>query len=206
MRRFYWFKEGLIHAAVILVAAAVYTLCLLMADDSQRSLQDYFEMATIYLVGMTVIMPAIFNISTYIQTVPLTLSLGATRKEVWVGIQLYRMAMLLPVVAVIALLFVLGSHVDILVSLALTLAGGLYFSGIGGLSGALTVKLGRNTLLVAIALIWIVSLAVAALLVVIPVANEQTDALIYILPSVGMLVYVLCTCFEKKSMAALCVK
>ena len=90
-------------------------------------------------------------------------------------------------------------------SLVLTLAGGLYFSEIGGFSGALTVKLGRGTLLM-IALVWIVSLALAAVLVVIPVVNEKVDILIYILPLVGALVYTLCTCFEKKAIKALCVK
>ena len=205
MRRFHWIKEGLVQTAVILGAAAVYTLFLFMTGDSSKSLHDYFEMATIYLVGMAVIMPAIFNIYTYAQTVPLTLSFGVTRKEVWLGLQLYRIAMLLPVVGAIVLLFVLGSRVDILPSLVLTLAGGLYFSGIGGFSGALTVKLGRGTLLM-IALVWIVSLALAAVLVVIPVVNEKVDILIYILPLVGALVYTLCTCFEKKAIKALCVK
>lgn len=205
MRRFHWIKEGLVQAAVILSAAAVYTLFLFMAGDSTKSLHDYFEMATIYLVGMAVIMPAIFNIYTYTQTVPLTLSFGVTRKEVWLGLQLYRIAMLLPVMGANVLLFVLGSRVDILVSLVLTLAGGLYFSGIGGFSGALTVKLGRGTLLM-IALVWIVSLALAAVLVVIPVVNKKVDILIYILPLVGTLVYTLCTCFEKKAIKALCVK
>lgn len=205
MRRFHWIKEGLVQTAVILGAAAVYTLFLFMTGDSSKSLHDYFEMATIYLVGMAVIMPAIFNIYTYAQTVPLTLSFGVTRKEVWLGLQLYRIAMLLPVVGAIVLLFVLGSRVDILASLVLTLAGGLYFSGIGGFSGALTVKLGRGTLLM-IALVWIVSLALAAVLVVIPVVNEKVDILIYILPPVGALVYTMCTCFEKKAIKALCVK
>lgn len=205
MRRFHWIKEGLVQTAVILGAAAVYTLFLFMTGDSTKSLHDYFEMATIYLVGMAVIMPAIFNIYTYAQTVPLTLSFGVTRKEVWLGLQLYRIAMLLPVVGAIVLLFVLGSRVDILASLVLTLAGGLYFSGIGGFSGALTVKLGRGTLLM-IALVWIVSLALAAVLVVIPVVNKKVDILIYILPLVGTLVYTLCTCFEKKAIKALCVK
>ena len=205
MRRFHWIKEGLVQAAVILSAAAVYTLFLFMTGDSTKSLHDYFEMATIYLVGMAVIMPAIFNIYTYAQTVPLTLSFGVTRKEVWLGLQLYRIAMLLPVGGAIVLLFVLGSRVDILASLVLTLAGGLYFSGIGGFSGALTVKLGRGTLLM-IALVWIVSLALAAVLVVIPVVNEKVDILIYILPLVGALVYTMCTCFEKKAIKALCVK
>ncbi|MBQ7858232.1 MAG: hypothetical protein IJ351_06345 [Oscillospiraceae bacterium] len=205
MRRFHWIKEGLVQAAVILSAAAVYTLFLFMTGDSTKSLHDYFEMATIYLVGMAVIMPAIFNIYTYTQTVPLTLSFGVTRKEVWLGLQLYRIAMLLPVMGANVLLFVLGSRVDILVSLVLTLAGGLYFSGIGGFSGALTVKLGRGTLLM-IALVWIVSLALAAVLVVIPVVNKKVDILIYILPLVGTLVYTLCTCFEKKAIKALCVK
>lgn len=205
MRRFHWIKEGLVQAAVILSAAAVYTLFLFMTGDSTKSLHDYFEMATIYLVGMAVIMPAIFNIYTYTQTVPLTLSFGVTRKEVWLGLQLYRIAMLLPVMGANVLLFVLGSHVDILLSLVLTLAGGLYFSGIGGFSGALTVKLGRGTLLM-IALVWIVSLALAAVLVVIPVVNKKVDILIYILPLVGTLVYTLCTCFEKKAIKALCVK
>ena len=205
MRRFHWIKEGLVQTAVILGAAAVYTLFLFMTGDSSKSLHDYFEMATIYLVGMAVIMPAIFNIYTYAQTVPLTLSFGVTRKEVWLGLQLYRIAMLLPVVGAIVLLFVLGSRVDILASLVLTLAGGLYFSGIGGFSGALTVKLGRGTLLM-IALVWIVSIALAAVLVVIPVVNKKVDILIYILPLVGTLVYTLCTCFEKKAIKALCVK
>ena len=205
MRRFHWIKEGLVQTAAILGAAAVYTLFLFMTGDSSKSLHDYFEMATIYLVGMAVIMPAIFNIYTYAQTVPLTLSFGVTRKEVWLGLQLYRIAMLLPVVGAIVLLFVLGSRVDILASLVLTLAGGLYFSGIGGFSGALTVKLGRGTLLM-IALVWIVSLALAAVLVVIPVVNEKVDILIYILPPVGALVYTMCTCFEKKAIKALCVK
>ena len=205
MRRFHWIKEGLVQAAVILSAAAVYTLFLFMTGDSTKSLHDYFEMATIYLVGMAVIMPAIFNIYTYTQTVPLTLSFGVTRKEVWLGLKLYRIAMLLPVMGANVLLFVLGSRVDILVSLVLTLAGGLYFSGIGGFSGALTVKLGRGTLLM-IALVWIVSLALAAVLVVIPVVNKKVDILIYILPLVGTLVYTLCTCFEKKAIKALCVK
>lgn len=205
MRRFHWIKEGLVQTAVILGAAAVYTLFLFMTGDSSKSLHDYFEMATIYLVGMAVIMPAIFNIYTYAQTVPLTLSFGVTRKEVWLGLQLYRIAMLLPVGGAIVLLFVLGSRVDILASLVLTLAGGLYFSGIGGFSGALTVKLGRGTLLM-IALVWIVSLALAAVLVVIPVVNEKVYILIYILPLVGALVYTLCTCFEKKAIKALCVK
>ena len=205
MRRFHWIKEGLVQAAVILSAAAVYTLFLFMTGDSTKSLHDYFEMATFNLVGMAEIMPAIFNIYTYTQTVPLTLSFGVTRKEVWLGLQLYRIAMLLPVMGANVLLFVLGSRVDILVSLVLTLAGGLYFSGIGGFSCALTVKLGRGPLLM-IALVWIVSLALAAVLVVIPVVNKKVDILIYILPLVGTLVYTLCTCFEKKAIKALCVK
>jgi hypothetical protein len=178
-----------------------------MMDDFQQGFQGYLEMAVWYLVAMAVIMPMIFHMIIYGTTVPLALSLGATRKEVWMGLQLYRLAMLLPVLGGVVLVAVLGAAVDFWLVFVLLLAGYLFFGGIGGVLGVLSTKLSRGALLAVIFAISTGGLSVAAGAALLTVlAWEMVPALIFILPVVGLLVYVACTCYERKAIRAICVK
>lgn len=207
MRRFYWFKDGLPQSVAILGIAVLYPLFIFLMGDPQRGFLEYLEMATWYLVAMAVFMPVIFNLLIYGTTVPLTLSLGATRKEAWTGLQLYRLAMLLPLLGGVVLLAVLGATMDFWLVFVLLLSGYLFFGGIGGILGVLGTKLSRGALVAVTAAISTCSLAVAAVAALLTVLAEQVAfSLIFILPVVGLLVYIACTCFEKKAIKALCVK
>ena len=207
MRRFYWIRQGVGHGAVLLVASMLYCVFMATADDFGRSFQEYLKLASMYLTGMAVFMPVIFNMGSYAVTLPLTLSLGATRKEGWIGLQLYRLAMILPVMGSLALIAVLRATSDFWLFFVILLSGYLVFSGIGGLMGILTTKLSRGSLVAAVAAISIGAVAVTVVVgVVIAVVSKVVPALIAIAPFLAALVYAFCTCHERKAILALYVK
>lgn len=208
MRRFYWIKQGLLHSAAILGATVLYSVYIFVLESSHRyDVQRYLGMATGYLAVLTAVLPTIFSQMLHASTIPLTLSLGATRKETWVGLQLYRLAILLPVLGGMALFFILGSGVDIQLTLILMLSGYLYFNGVGCILGILSTKLSRGALAITTALISVGSLALAAVPVILTLlAREYAVVLIYILPAFGILIYGICTHFERKTIKTTCVK
>lgn len=207
MRRFYWIKEGLLYAAAMLIATVLYTLFMVMMNGSEKTTQEYLSTAIGYLTGLAAILPVIFNMSAYRLTIPLTLSFGATRKETLWGIQLYRIAMLVPVLGAMVLLSVLSSAEKSWVAPVLLLTGCLVSSGIGGLLGALSLKLSGGILTLVTILVMVFGVALATLLVMVVLAVEEEPAvLVYILPAIGALVYGICSCFELRAIKALYVR
>lgn len=206
MRRFYWIKEGLLHAAAMLIATVLYTLFMVMMNGSEKTTQEYLSTAIGYLTGLAAILPVIFNMSAYRLTIPLTLSFGATRKETLWGLQLYRIAMLVPVLGAMVLLSVLSSAEKSWVAPVLLLTGCLVSSGIGGVLGALSLKLSGSILTLVTILVMVFGVALAALLVMVVLAVEEPAVLVYILPAIGALVYGICSSFEVKAIKALYVR
>lgn len=207
MRRFYWIKQGLTYGAIVLAASVFYPVYIATMDGFQRSLPEYLELTSIYLAAMTVIMPAVLGLIIYGTTVPLALSLGATRKEAWVGLQLYRLAMLLPVLGELTLFAVFETTIDFWLIVVMLLSGYLLSGGIGGIMGILTPKVSGASRIAVVCVIFIAGLSVAVAAVVFAVVVwEWMPALIVILPLLAALVYTLCTCCERKVILALYVK
>lgn len=207
MHRFYWIKQGLTYGAILLAASGLYPVYIATMDGFQRSLPEYLELTSMYLAAMTVIMPPVLGLIIYGTTIPLALSLGATRKEAWVGLQLYRLAMLLPVLGEITLFAVFETTIDFWLILVMLLSGYIFSGGLGGILGILTPKVSGASRIVVVCVIFIAGLSLAVAAVVFAVVIwEWVPALILFLPLTAALLYTLFTCCERKAIMALYVK
>lgn len=204
MRHFFWIKEGLRVAATILAAALIYSL--LIGMQSSWGPLDLLQTTVIYLAVSGCIMAMIFSMGLYQTLIPLSLRFGGLRADVITGIQLYRLALILPVVLATAGLAVL-SPIPMDTTLVLVIAVFLFFNGLGGVLGAFSQKLSKNaqTALSTIAVLAAVGLLGVIALVLLNVF-ALTKSVLWIFLGLSVAVYGVCTYFEARAVHHFCVR
>lgn len=205
MRRFYWVKEGLRFSAVVLMAGGLYGIFIALMNEENDTLGDILYMSALYLGMFGAFMSLIFNMGLYQSLLPLALSFGGTRREAMQGLQLCRIANLIPVVAAVALCAARQS--EPFVEVTLMIAAGLLFSGLGGLVGSLAPVLSKGVLaLVSAAAVLggMVLIGAAAFLAV--VAFGSSGGILWTILGISVLGYAVCSLFEARAVRHWCVR
>lgn len=192
MRVKLWIKNSLTYALAGLAGAAVYTLMMfLMEPDFEMG--RLMNMASGYLVGIGVVMTVVVGLMDYKTTLPLALSLGSTRKEALIGMQLGRLVYALVFLAAIALLFAAGNGLDSLpVLLPIALGAMLAMSAVGAVFGMVTVKFGKVAAVVVGVLIGLLTAGCVFAGIVFIVADIEINGgawLLWLVPLFGGAVY-----------------
>ena len=145
MRLRFWFRNGLQTVAAILGASGLYGLLMGMQLDSS-GLADVLGLMPIYLTLFGAIMLLAMMLAVYKFSLGLSISLGSTRWEAFVGLQVFRLLPTLVTVGLTALLTLMpgveafwGPAVVIPAALGLFLATGAF----GSLLGMVYLRFGK---------------------------------------------------------------
>lgn len=209
MRLLYWIKEGLRITAAVFAAAAIYML-LTVSQDSGDTWQDYLYTGTTYLVIFGAFMTMALNATVYQVHIPLTISFGSTRAEALLGIQCYRLTIMLPVLTVSAILVGIAGEaawLDFPTILLLGAGAFLAFNGLGGVLGIFSTKLSKGVLAAVSIAAMLLAITVLGLSVLLfAVIFEQGHGTAWIILGLGALVYALCSIAEARTLKGFRVK
>lgn len=142
MRLGYWIKTGLKNGLAIIGSAVLFSLMMLLQSE-ETSLPLTLRMSIGFLLAFGILMSMVMNITVYKQQLFVSLSFGSSRKEAFVGMQLFR---LIPIVlifgAAVLVMLLQGLQVgwQILACAGVALVLGAVGSGIGMVS----LKFGRG--------------------------------------------------------------
>lgn len=211
MRRLFWVKEGLRYVVAVLGASFLYSLFMMIAG-SEKDWIDTLTMATMYLVMFSAIMALVFNMTLYQSVLPLTISFGCLRKEALVGLQIYRLTVLIPVTAITAVLAAMvapdiGTQAWIIV--VLEIAAYLFCTSIGGLIGPLSGKLSKTLLGVLYGVAMLAFMVILAGGIIVVFIMEELNVLgwvAWLVLGVAVAVYGLCSIAEIRGIKHLCVR
>lgn len=210
MRRFYWIKEGLTLAGSVLLATVAYGLIMALMNGEDKTLMDHINLSIFYFALVGAMLTMMFNITAYQTILPLALSFGATRKEVRTGMQIYRLSVILPLLAILALALAMTASsraTESWVILLLELAALTLFSGVGCVLGTLVQKLGpqaasRISVLVSFGVMIIAGGAMAFAFI----ATDAGYLAVWIGLALGIAVYIGCSIYEGKVIRNFCVR
>lgn len=145
MRLRFWFRSSLQTLAATLGASAVYGLLMGIQLDG-ASFQDVLSLLPMYLMLFGAVMLMAMMLAVYKFSLGLSISLGSTRREAFVGLQVYRLVPTLVTVAVTALVTLVpgvetfwGPAVMIPAALGIF----LFTGALGGLAGMVYLRFGK---------------------------------------------------------------
>lgn len=150
MRVKFWLKSALQNSLIIVGGGLLY-VALLMAMEPMDSIQDVFQVASIYLLAMGAMLSILLEMSVFKVNLPLAIGCGSTRKEAFLGRQLYRAVFTaLLTVTVIGLAALAGDKgmAPLDVYTPIVLAVMLVTGSVGSVLGAFSTKLGKTGLVI----------------------------------------------------------
>lgn len=185
MKLGYWLREGLKAAALLLVGSTLFVLMMLLQRGGDE-LSDYVLMGAIFLLVFGAFMGMALGSSVYLLHVPLTIGLGATRRETLAGVQCFRAAVMIPCIAIAAPLLVLFVHIPPGVLLPAAVGVYLMYNGFGALLGRLSLRVRRGAVVaIMLALLFIPLAALVCAAYYIGKAFGSMTALPWIILAVG---------------------
>lgn len=156
MRLRFWIKGGLQTLATVAGASAIYGL-LMWFQSSASTLEEVLSLLPLYILTFGTIMLLAMTVSVYKGMLPLALSFGSTRREVFVGLQVFRLLPTAAVVLLLVLLFLVpGTEMFLGLPTAVLLTVGLFLfvGAIGSGLGMVYVRFGRlGTILMVVTLL-----------------------------------------------------
>lgn len=156
MRLRFWIKGGLQTLATVAGASAIYGL-LMWFQSSASTLEEVLSLLPLYILTFGTIMLLAMTVSVYKGMLPLALSFGSTRREVFVGLQVFRLLPTAAVVLLLVLLFLVpGTEMFLGLSTAVLLTVGLFLfvGAIGSGLGMVYVRFGKlGTILMVVTLL-----------------------------------------------------
>lgn len=202
MRRLYWVKEGLKVAGFIFGATALYSLFMALLNTDEDPLQSFFQQGTTYFAIMGVLMSLLNNMSAHQTIIPISLSFGGTRKEALWGIQLYRLTVLIFLLAGAFVMFgLMLSDISILFrAIPIMIGTYLFFAGLGGLMGTFVSRISKGVLgvIVGFATLLVMFILIFAILGL-DIGLEISDYIPWLIFIPGAAVYGICSFFEVRS-------
>jgi hypothetical protein len=105
MRLRYWFNASATVAGASVGGSLLYTLLMSLGDTSFGD--DHVLTCLVYLVGFGGFMGLIMNIVAHTQHLPTALSFGSSRKEAFVGMQIFRLLPALIIAFFATILFII---------------------------------------------------------------------------------------------------
>ena len=206
MRLRYWIKEALKLTGVLIIASFAFTL-LMMGQDAADTWQYYLNMGAMYLAMFGAFMSIVLGASIYQVFVPLAISFGSTRKEVFWGLQCYRFVVTFFVLLVAGILCAVAKEISVWIALPFGICAFLVFHGMGAIVGGLSSKLGK-TALVIMALVGM--LLFFGMIGLILMGHNwfamHKNVFALLMPGIGVLVYALCMIYEVKTIRKFSVK
>lgn len=210
MRRLYWIKEGLRMAATVLIACVVYTSLIAFTVNANYTLPEHLENAFVYTSLLSSIIGFFFNIFSYQSLIPIALSFGCTRRETMLGVQLFRLAYFIPpLLASAVLAFLMGSDAGIDPFAMISISTSMYLSGssLGALAGAFTAKnMGGRSLAILITTVILGNIVAFVVSFVILAPIDQLRMMLWIMPVIGGVSYLVCSIFEARALKRCCVR
>lgn len=156
MRLRFWIKGGLQTLATVAGASAIYGL-LMWFQSSASTLEEVLSLLPLYILTFGTIMLLAMTVSVYKGMLPLALSFGSTRREVFVGLQVFRLLPTAAVVLLLVLLFLVpGTEMFLGLPTAVLLTVGLFLfvGAIGSGLGMVYVRFGKlGTILMVVTLL-----------------------------------------------------
>lgn len=156
MRLRFWIKGGLQTLATVAGASALYGL-LMWVQSSDITLEETLSFLPFYLVTFGAIMLLAMTVSVYKAMLPLALSFGSTRREAFVGLQVFRLLPTAAVALLLVLLFLVpGTEMVLGLSAVVLLTAGLFLfvGAIGSGLGMIYVRFGKlGTILMVVTLL-----------------------------------------------------
>ncbi len=206
MRLRYWIKEALKLTGVLIIASFAFTL-LMMEQDAADTWQYYLNMGAMYLAMFGAFMNMLLGASIYQVFVPLAISFGSTRKEVFWGLQCYRFVITFFVLLVAGILCAVAKEISVWAALPIGICAFLVSHGMGAIVGGLSSKLGK-TALVIMALVGM--LLFFGMIGLILMGHNwfamHKNVFALLMPGIGVLVYALCMIYEVKTIRKFSVK
>lgn len=210
MRRLYWIKEGLRLAATVLIACVVYTAMIAFTVNANYTLPEHLENAFVYMLLLSAIVGFFFNISSYQSFIPIALSFGCTRRETVLGMQLFRLAYFIPPLLASAVLAgLMGSDAGIDPLAMISISIGMYLSGsaLGALIGTITAKNVSGPsfgILITTVILGNIVALVVSFVILAPI--DQLRMMLWIIPVIGGVSYLVCSIFEAQALKRCCVR
>ena len=212
MRLGYWVRQSLKMTMIILAGSAAYTV-MMAVQGTVDGIMDALQMGGFFLMMFGIMISTVLNTTVYQLHLPLTLSFGSTRKEAFVGIQLYRLINGLIVVLVGCGLYgVAGAMGDEWLMPAwcigvLGLGAYLLMGAFGILMGILATKLGKVALAAVagvVTLLGMVTIGGAVLGLELGFGLERW--MVWIVLALGAVVYGLMLIPEVRTLKKFCVR
>ena len=208
MRLRYWIKEALKLTGILIIASFAYTLLMMIGLDAADTWRYYLNMGAMYLAMFGAFMSMVLGASIYQVFVPLAISFGSTRKEVFWGLQCYRFVITFLVLLVAGILCAVAKEISVWIALPFGICAFLAFHGMGAIIGGLSRKLGKIALsLLMLAMMLLIIGGIAAVVLMIHLGIEMRgDIVALLMPGIGVLVYALCMIYEVKTIRKFSVK
>lgn len=202
MRRLYWVKEGLKVVGIIFGTTALFYLFIALLNTDEDPLQSFFQQGTIYFVIMGVLLALLGNMGIHQTIIPISLSFGGTRKEAVWGVQLYRLTVLLFLLAGASSLFgLMLSDVSLLLLTIPAMIGVyLFFAGLGGLLGTSVSRISKGVLAVIVGFATLLVMFILIFVILgMGIGVEISDYIPWLIFIPGAAVYGICSIFEVRS-------
>lgn len=196
MRLRYWIKTALTYSLTMVGASLIYGAVMGLSGDIM-SMKELFRTTGIYLLVFGVMMNLILGMSIYKSNLPLAISFGSSRKEVFLGLQCFSGISIGVILAASTLLFLMAGKYYYLfpmrryIPLALALL--LIAGAAGKFLGVLSVKLGRYAMvLVGVIVGLLICLCFIAGVMVglgMEISESRLDLIAVVLPVIGAAFY-----------------
>lgn len=208
MRLRYWIKEALKLTGILIIASFAYTLLMMiMGLDAADTWRRYLNMGAMWLGMFGAFMSIVLGASIYQVFVPLAISFGSTRKEVFWGLQCYRFVVTFFVLLVAGILCAVAKEISVWIALPFGICAFLVFHGMGAIMGGLSSRLGKTALIIMALVGMLLFIGMIGLILMGHnwfAMHKNVFALL--MPGIGVLVYALCMIYEVKTIRKFSVK
>lgn len=172
MRVKFWLKSALQNSLIIVGGALLY-MAMMVAMEPIDSIQEVFQQASIYLLMFGAMISIMIDMSVFKLNLPLAIGFGSSRKEAFLGRQLYRLlftAILTVGTVVLAAFGEEKGFVKLEIMAVFTPSVLLVTGSLGAMLGAASTKLGKTGVMV----IGIISGVLVALLIMVCISAGIT--------------------------------
>lgn len=208
MRLRYWIKEALKLTGILIIASFAYTLLMMiMGLDAADTWRRYLNMGAMWLGMFGAFMSIVLGASIYQVFVPLAISFGSTRKEVFWGLQCYRFVVTFFVLLVAGILCAVAKEISVWIALPFGICAFLVFHGMGAIMGGLSSRLGKTALIIMALVGMLLFIGMIGLILL---GHNwfamHKNVFVLLMPGIGVLVYALCMIYEVKTIRKFSVK
>lgn len=199
MRLRFWVKGGLTNTLICIAASAVYTF---LQANSTSGNENLSILCVIYLIFMGALFSLIYAVNASRGQLPLVLSFGSTRREAYIGVQLFRVIPFVCITILSTLICILTDLHEIISPLNVILLCGFTFplaNALGLLATLAKERFGNVAMILGIAFSVLFFSGAILVFVLHVIGLIAFNALPVLLP-LGIGLYLIATAWEHKSL------